>query len=405
MGLGIWDRNKKIDELAEKPDQLALPSQFTIEELGGQKRVISMTGWALPLRPVEMTAAQRIMVEYYPGATEAVAQVFGPDYTGQTFKGVWSARYLGDEKHPIMTVITPETTLDILYPEQARAEFLSLCKEGQELVVSWGQDTDSTQQRGFLKQVKFSEHNPTRIEWELEFVWVSDTRLKPRPPQFPKAPPKGKQLLDKLNDLANTAQQIMSDVSDAYKDYIDTYVRQVNTLMGRVQDLVTQAMGIATLPAQLARDVLQVCQNARQMVSDIQAQAIITGKAYMQVGSKALDTFTGSQSWLGWSATQDRASQSASAQADTAAVYSQLQTQKDSVIAESKRLEAQAREYLEQTYLDVYIARDGDTLRRIAAKYYGDAGLWQVIADANELEGDSLEAGMVLLIPRLGRAQ
>jgi nucleoid-associated protein YgaU len=175
--------------------------------------------------------------------------------------------------------------------------------------------------------------------------------------------------------------------------------------MGRVQDLVTQAMGIASLPAQLARDVLQVCQNARQMVSDIQGQAIITGKAYMQVGSKAVDTFTGSQSWLGWSATQDRASQSASAQAETAEIYSQLQTQKDAVVAESKRLEAQAREYLEQTYLDVYIAREGDTLRKIAARYYGDAGLWQVIAEANELDGDGLSAGMVLLIPKLGRAQ
>jgi LysM repeat protein len=403
MGLGIWDRNQKIDELAEKPDQLALPTQFTIEELGGQKRIISMTGWALPLRPVEMTTAQRLMVEYYPGATEAVAQVFGPDFTGQTFKGVWVARYLGDIKHPIMEIKKPgEGKTYILYPEQARAEFQSLCKEGQELIVSWGQDVDSTQQRGFLKHVKFIEHNPTRIEWELEFIWVSDTRLKPKEPKFPEATPKPKNIFDKINDLLNTLQQIMNDASDAYRDYVDTYIRQFNTLLSRVGDLVNQTLSFAALPTEVAKNIIQVCQNCRQLVEDIETQSIITAKFYQQLGEIGEYTFTGGQSWLGWSATQDRSSQSASAQAETALIYSQLQEQKNDLIAETKKQEEQARKFLQQTYLDVYVVHEGDTLRKIAAKYYGDAGLWQSIAEANDLKGDIIEAGMILLIPKIG---
>jgi hypothetical protein len=403
MGLGIWDRNKKIDELAEKPDQLALPSQFVIEELGGQKRTISMTGWALPLKPVEMTAAQRLMVEYYPGATEAVAQVFGPDYTGQSFKGVWIARYLGDEKYPIMEVKkSGEGKKIILYPEQARAEFLSLCKEGQELIVSWGQDVESTQQRGFLKNVKFIEYNPTRIEWELEFIWISDTRLRPKEPKFPEVTAKPKNIFDKINDLLNTLQQIMNDASDAYKDYVDTYIRQFNTLLTRVGDLVNQALSFAALPAEVAKNVIQICQNCRQIVEDIETQGVITAKFYQQLGEIGEYTFTGGQSWLGWSATQDRSSQNAGAQAETALIYSQLQEQKNDLIAEVKKQEEQARKFLQQTYLDVYVVHEGDTLRKIAAKYYGDAGLWQNIAEANGLKGDILETGMILLIPKIG---
>jgi nucleoid-associated protein YgaU len=49
-----------------------------------------------------------------------------------------------------------------------------------------------------------------------------------------------------------------------------------------------------------------------------------------------------------------------------------------------------------------WLVRDGDSLRRIARKVYGDENLWKAIADANPGKvgrDDSVRAGVVLTIP------
>jgi LysM repeat protein len=53
----------------------------------------------------------------------------------------------------------------------------------------------------------------------------------------------------------------------------------------------------------------------------------------------------------------------------------------------------------EATLLDVYPVAQGDTLRKIASAYYGDPTKWQQIATYNNMTGDSVTPGMVILIP------
>lgn len=47
-----------------------------------------------------------------------------------------------------------------------------------------------------------------------------------------------------------------------------------------------------------------------------------------------------------------------------------------------------------------YTVEDGDTLAKIAEKFYGDRTLWQTISDANQ-DVIVLERGVVLFIPLL----
>lgn len=45
-----------------------------------------------------------------------------------------------------------------------------------------------------------------------------------------------------------------------------------------------------------------------------------------------------------------------------------------------------------------YTSEDGDTLQKIAEKFYGDRGCWQIIYEANQ-DAIVLKRGMVLFIP------
>ena len=54
----------------------------------------------------------------------------------------------------------------------------------------------------------------------------------------------------------------------------------------------------------------------------------------------------------------------------------------------------------------VYTVKDGDTLQGIAHVYYGDSGLWHIIAIANDIQNpfdeNEFYPGQILKIPQYG---
>ena len=54
----------------------------------------------------------------------------------------------------------------------------------------------------------------------------------------------------------------------------------------------------------------------------------------------------------------------------------------------------------------VYTVKDGDTLQGIANVYYGDSGLWHIIAIANDIQNpfdeNEFYPGQILKIPQYG---
>lgn len=53
----------------------------------------------------------------------------------------------------------------------------------------------------------------------------------------------------------------------------------------------------------------------------------------------------------------------------------------------------------------VHTVLEGETIQSIAFKYYGDSGLWGVIADANDILNpfEDLHSDMEIIIPNYGR--
>lgn len=402
MGLPVVGRSRAIDELAREPDRLAEPYTFVIREVTGLKRTITLTSWCLPTRPVPLTQRQRMKITYYPGATEATAQVFGPHHTDGIFKGVFLARYMGEEGARCFVLTSDGREEVVLTPERARAIFTDICRSGQELIVEWGVGDYRVIQRGICRAVTFHEHAPQRIEWEAEFEWIADTEQRARL-SLPPVPPDERGLLDRLRDLRDAVLAVEEDLSEAYAEYIDSTIRQIDSLIRDVEGIGLKALELAGKPAHMARAIAQVAANVLQAVVDIQAGAIGLVASYREAGRAFASLGHGNLAFLPLSSSAGGKAfvdHSAGAQADAAAKSAALHAAVRKARYEAVEIRERAKAWIEPDYIALHEVCDGESLRRIAVRYYGTADRWQDIANANDLTSDILTAGMVLLIPR-----
>jgi len=404
MALDIFNRSQAMDKLASQPSALAVPTSFSIRELTGKCREVLLTGWCLPFRPVTDSMKQRMKVEYYPGATEAVAQVFGPNHTDQTVAGVFLTRYMADEdcflyhegkSFDITRGGTAPSRVDTA--ERARDILKSICKAGQEVVVNWGVDPFTSQSRGLVRAANFKIHQAQRIEWEIEFEWVADG-LASLTPDLPKLPPDPKSLYDKLNDFINKVQEGINDLGDAYNEYVVQNLRKLNTTLDRVNNLVQSGIGLAGKPAQFAKDVAVTCQNVKQDIVDTQSSMLNVAAQYVAVATE-WQALAGGMSFMPWSSTAEKPDDSVDAQ--TKAVTTSLEASRllNEALWQAHLISNYAIGQITPAVLDIYTAKTGDTLRKVSFVYYQTPNRWQDIADYNGITSDNLDAGDVLIIP------
>jgi LysM repeat protein len=405
--LPIFGKSKSIDDIARAmaaDNVLSAPTAFSIQETTGRRRLVRLTARCLPFRPVDLTARQRMKIEYYPGSTEAVAQVFGPHHTDLTVKGILLARYMNpdgpsggggfDYEEP------GSKTQHILTPEHGRKILLDMCRSGQEVVVKWGRENFETVQRGLIEAVRFPEHRPQRIEWEIHFEWIADSELKPQE-KFPAPKPKAKSLLDSLQDMLDAAKEVLDETKGAYKDYITQPVAKLAAMVQQVDDLLDEVAIIAALPAQTAKSILLTAQQVKQDVWDIQASALALRAQYAAVADEWAATGD-SIDFLPWTSTQGKPAgeqSSAATQAKLAVQQKSLTQGQHKLLATAQQVSDAAAQYIVSDYLDVYMVKDGDTLRKVSILYYGTQDHWQDVAECNDLAGDDLSVGMFLVIP------
>lgn len=404
MALDIFNRSQAMDKLALQPDALAVPTSFSIRELTGKCREVVLTGWCLPFRPVADSTKQRMKVEYYPGATEAVAQVFGPHHTDQTIGGVFLTRYMANEDHFLYhegsnfnTAKGGSAPSRVDNAERAKDILKAICKAGQEVVVNWGVEPFTAENRGLVRACNFKIHQAQRIEWEVEFEWVADG-LASMTPELPAPTPDPKSLYDKLSDLIEMAQEGLNDLGDAYNEYVVQNLRKLNTTLDRVNNLVKSVAELQGKPAQFARDVLVTCQNVKQDIVDTQNAMLDFCAHYTSVGTewKAL---AGGMSFMPWSSTAEKPDDSADEQTRAALLSMEVDRLLNESLWQANVLSVYAKSLIVPTVIDIYTAKTGDTLRKVSMVYYGTPNRWQDIADYNGITSDNLVAGDVVIIP------
>lgn len=378
------------------------PTVVILRETTGQKRRVRLSGRCLPFKPLSENVTQVVKTTRNPGSPIKTVQVLGFDPTNADWKGCLDTRYMWD-KPAFQTDDGSGTWQTIRTAAAARVYLGDICKQGQELVVTYGPEDFSTTARGMLTVVGFDIQNWQIIDFRLHFEWTGDTELV-APPMLTRTVPDTRSWRDKAQALLDAVTDALDMVDGLYEDYVTDTINQVNSLLLSVSDLTQRIEGMAAKPADTARDLAVLAENVVQSVWNIEAGAVATVAAYQGAIARWEGVASTHVEFLPFMRTPSTPDGADSASAEIASVSAALAIDAAArgVVAQARTLKAQALSFIAPEVRDVYQVRPGDTLRSIAAaRYNGAVDNWTLIAAFNDLDSDDLTPGMYLLLPEV----
>lgn len=469
MGLGgLVDLAKNL--LGDGGSAKADPSTFEIRELGGQERSIKLQGRGLPERPFELTTTQRMSTTWLPGYSEGTATLLGPAEEPTTARGFWKDRFIGKPSDPTSSLLGPAKDLvqgvsgaisggfgpkgaassDPIVVDGEPVEscrdaaklFDSLCREGQQLEVSW----DTQVRTGHLRRFVKRWHNAHDLEWEMEFEWIG------RGERAPAADTKDQTGADifgavqgALDDLQAIADEVVA-ITDELQDAVISQLQTIDSIVTGIANAVSSAqaniLGIGTAldsfsfgefggsgsgtgggQASQAGGVavsgaaLQTATTPQQRAADVLALLGALVEACDQMAALADQRPYGAhhrdsqpRSRSGGTMTIGEANATGGQGPGLAGLppterlvitdwCRRLRTAALALRAEGVDRGARLAELLEEVLQAVHVARAGEDLRDVARTHYGSALDWRRLLLFNNLNTTRLVAGQVVLVP------
>jgi hypothetical protein len=377
---------------------------FTIATIdqGGANYSLTLTGRALPYRPMSWEGTQQLEVVWYPGFPNATAQPLGPHESTSTFKGFWKDRFLGIIVAQQAPVKWGANNVGLTVDAIDYAD--SLRRIGAQLKVTWepgdASGLGSVQRIGYLTRFSQTWHTPHDCEWEMEFTWtgrddaiiVSET---PTPVNYQTA---ANELATRTNALArattaatnwlNTQSSSLSGFNQFKGDGIEGALSQVADATQALVSLSANVAQTIQLPAStlsqaggifggLGRSYTQIARSLESSTSDSIA------------GIKALGALPAQ---LSGQTEQTREFAAALQFHETASGYRNLAQTSQEWVDQTAALQTPQPDF-------IYVASEGDDLRRVASAYYGDPSAWVFLAEYNGLVSSLLVAGQQVKIP------
>lgn len=377
---------------------------FTIQTIdqGGANYSLSLTGRALPYRPMQWEGTQQLEVVWYPGFPNATAQPLGPHENMSTFRGFWKDRFLGIVVAQQAPVRWGGNNVGLTVDAIDYAD--SLRRIGAQLRVTWepgdASGLGSVQRIGYLTRFSQTWHTPHDCEWEMEFTWtgrddapiLSET---PTPVNYQTA----------ANELA-TRTNALGSVTSAVTRGLSTAAASLAGFNQQVGDVIEQNLGQVANATQalvsLSANVAQTIQIPANTLS--QAGGIFggLGRSYSQIArsfeSSTSDSIASIKALgalpaqLSGQTEQTREFAAALQFHETASGYRGLAQTSQEWVDQTAALQTPQPDF-------IYVASEGDDLRRVASAYYGDPSAWVFLAEYNGLVSSLLVAGQQVKIP------
>lgn len=336
---------------------------FVIEEITGQRRSVALRGRALPHQgSASWGGRMRTKSNWYAGNPEATLQVLGPEELPTTIEGWWKDRYLSADVS--VTGFDAPTT-----SEELVAIFDAIRIAGQALRVSWGPHV----REGVL--TKF-EVKPIRVEdhpWEAEFTWYKrDGVNAPRATTDRRPESEVRAQMTAMDDVS--VQEPVTVVSSSSASFAAS-LTSIRGACGKAFDAVRTIQGQAALPVNAVQQMTAAASSIRSEVETLLVGLVDAPYLahQLQDGVVAVLNVEGWRRSLGLRVHDLRAT---------------VQRQAQDF----------ARRYRPPGSV-VIVMPAGTTLRKLAARYYGDADLWYRIAEANDITTSTPAPGTRLLIP------
>ncbi len=350
------------------------PGGFIMEELNLSGNIpavtIALTGNMMPHVPFSWGGTQKVVKDYYPGNPEAKVQILGSRESDFTVKGRIHAK-----KRPLgFTGGKDNYQLPNTYVE----EIDKLRIRGNIVKTTLGEWVRYC----ILQDTKWNMKNFADIEYELTFTVISITEPHLSPVikgvnLLPAAV--NNELLAAASDAAarQALERIPNSVPTSISGLIDECTSGIASAVTAVTDFVS---GIITT----GEDITNSINRAKGVVK--------TGQANVSRFKRRLANISYGLSFAGIKVPERYStSHIISSRIGRANDYSHLLAQ----------MQKQFKAIYGTLPLGRYKVIEGDSLQKIAVRYYKNADLWKKIYDHNKLTTTVLTSGAILEIPKL----
>lgn len=407
---------------------------FTIRELTGQMREITLTSRALPYRPFTLTTSQRTEITWLPGYAVATATILGASEEPTTINGYWKDRFIGaipgstGPQSPLSVargaLVSVSASISggfggqggsssapinvdgkpVLTVQEAVDLFDDVCRQGQLLAVVWETQT----RHGHLTKFEKRWHNTHDAEWEMTFEWISrgdpvaaathatDVTARDTRALLEAA-------LDDAIAILGEAQAIARELTDL----VDSQLQKISSLVQQVGDAVDSTADAATAPLDTTRRILGLLESIEgecvSTAESLESKPAIAWHRAAQSATRVGGTATlaaaralGLETGFGGPARLSVA-QRVEAYAFVGELKSSLRALRYQALERRVAMARQVRAEIAGTFT----ARQGDDLRDAAFQFYGDPSEWRRIMLFNGLQSSTLAPGQMVRVPRI----
>lgn len=348
-----------------------------------------LIGRALPAPGGKWGGEQRVKTTYYPGNPVATQQVLGPTEKPLLIGGKWHDRFLGNgfakaladifdnlRRSGALLEVSWGTTAVPVTRTQSAAQAAAKGLPGGATTLAALQITGAPfVRRGILRRFEFSPNRSIEdIEWEMEFEWRGrDDAAAPINLSLPVGSIQDltdatKAAADSVKtSFTNPLTQILG-ASQAVQDTIDDSLNGMFSAVSQMNQCSAALAQQAEVPAELANRVIGACRLAVGSIQNIL-------DVYDNVQFCAVDV-------------RDNALSLLAAVDDVLTLKTTLRAAQEAAIDQANDMEART---VPDVIAEVQVSADTD-LRELARRYYGDADLWWLIADYNDMAGSAVPA-------------
>lgn len=377
---------------------------FTIATIdqGGANYSLTLTGRALPYRPMQWEGTQQLEVVWYPGFPNATAQPLGPHESTSTFKGFWKDRFLGIIVAQQAPVRWGANNVGLTVDAIDYAD--SLRRIGAQLKVTWEPDDasglGSVQRIGYLTRFSQTWHTPHDCEWEMEFTWTGrdDAPIRSTTPTPVNYQTAANELATRTNALGAATSAVTRGLSSAAAAVAGFNQQVGDVIEGNLGQIANATQALVSLSANVAQTV-QLPANTLSQAGGIFGGL---GRSYTQIArsfeSSTSDSIASIKALgalpaqLSGQTEQTREFAAALQFHETASGYRNLAQTSQEWVDQTAALQTPQPDF-------IYVASEGDDLRRVASAYYGDPAAWVFLAEYNGLVSSLLVAGQQVKIP------
>lgn len=353
---------RSVTPIIEGPD---FPEGFKINELlpdGRNGDKVVLAGSWMPIIPFTFGGSQRFKKEFYSGYSEPTMQIFGPEEDDITINGLFK-----EKRYSVNSGLKNIST-------EIQQQIDAIRIRGNIVRLQLGE----FERYAIISKTKFDMQRLSRVGYEITFSVIGFNAPKnARFLQRRKEIPFGisKELIDLATSFNLNSRIIPDTIPRSIADEINALTNDISESINNVTNFVDQIFSTV-------QDIKSAVNRVNGLIKFSQQRL----NAYKrQVG--AITSFDPTVSLVG---RYDNAKYSSSSIASASGLTALLE-----------RLRRQFSGIVNDLPLARNLVIEGDTLQKIAVKFYGNSNDWKKIYDYNNLSSTQLQAGTLLQIPRL----